>query len=412
VNLGEVLRTSLAEIRGHKLRSVLTLLGVILGTLSITIMSSFLDGIINTVWDGFDDLGFDGVVYVMGREPRDLTEQAIFARSKGLQPQDAQVLLARGRLVSAVAPAHYEEAVVRRREVERQVRLMGVTRAYAEIRKRDMQLGRFFNDMEDEACARVCVLGHRLNRRLFGHEDPLGKLVMVDGRQFVVVGVAEKLGNVFFDEDDFTTEMEGMYVPLRTLRKYHAGDEAPLTYLAVKSQEVERLGDFKAEVEASLRLAHRGAEDFRVENIAEEMIRMRTEVHDVIQNWTIVLGTLAGISLLVGGIGLLSVMLISISERLYEIGLRKALGATEAEIFLQFLMESVMLSLLGGLVGAALGAGIIKLLAGFFPAGLPLHLGGMSLSILIALVLGALYGIYPALRAARVEPVEALRSAA
>lgn len=412
MNLGEVLRTSLAEIRGHKLRSVLTLLGVILGTLSITIMTSFIDGIIATVWDGFDDLGFDGVLYVSGREPRDLTEQAIFTRSKGLQPQDARVLLERRQRVSAVAPAHYEEARVRRQEVERKVRLMGVTRAYAEIRRRDMQRGRFFNDMEDEACARVCVLGHRLHRRLFGNEDPLGKVVMVDGRQFVVVGVAEKLGNVFFDEDDFTTEMEGMYVPLRTLRKYHVGDETPLSYIAVKSEEAERLGDFKAEVVASLRLAHRGAEDFRVENIAEEMVRARSEVRDVIKNWSIVLGTLAGISLVVGGIGLLSVMLISISERLYEIGLRKALGATDAEIFLQFLLESVMLSLLGGLLGAAVGAAIIKLVAGFFPSGLPIHLGGMFLSIVIALVLGALYGIYPALKASQVAPVEALRSAA
>ncbi len=412
MSLSEIGRTAVGEIRHHKMRSSLTLLGIILGTMSITVMTSFLDGIVATVWQGFRDLGFDGVMYVFDREARDLRETSIFTRSKGLQPEDAGVILARRRSVSAVAPVQYDEQVVRRGGVERKARLIGVTASYNVVRGRSMESGRFFNDTDEESFARVCVVGHRLRKRLFGSEDPLGKTVMVASRPLRVIGVGKKLGNVFFDDDDFVEEMEGLYVPLSTLRKFYTGEDAPLTFVAVKTADVERLADLKTEVIASLRIAHRGAQDFRVENIAEEILRARKGITEVLRSWRIVLGSIAGISLLVGGIGLLSVMLISIGERLYEIGLRKAMGATDLEVFVQFLLESVMLSLIGGLLGAAIGVGMIMLASGFFPFGLPVNVGGLGFALGVAMALGAAFGVYPALKACRLEPVEALRSAA
>ena len=409
--LGESVRTSLVEIWSHKLRSTLTLLGIILGTLSITFMTSLLDGVTSAVWNGFDDLGFDGVVYVMTRPPRDLREQAVFARSKGLQPEDGDVLLARGRAVSSVAPALVTEALVRLGSVERRVRTMGVTASYNDVRGRSVQAGRFFSAIEDRTFAPVAVLGHRLKRRLFGAEDPVGKWIQVDGRAFRVIGVGEKLGNAFIDDDDFVEEMEGLYVPLETLRAYYSGAEAPLSFMAVKTDDPDRLSDLRSEAEASLLLAHHGANDFRVQNIAQEILKIRKEIKIVLRNWHIVLGTIAGISLLVGGIGLLSVMLISIGERLYEIGLRKAMGATDSQIFMQFLAESAILSLIGGLLGVGVGIVAILLVDKHFPGGLPLHLTAISLSLALSVVLGVLYGLYPALRASRLQPVEALRTA-
>jgi len=409
---GEIVRASLSEIRHHKMRSTLTLLGIILGTLSITVMTSFLDGVVASVWQGFDDLGFDGVMYVVSREPRDLRETAIFARSRGLQPSDSDVILARRHSVSAVAPVLYTQKVLRRGSVERKAQVMGVTPSYEYVRRRHPDLGRFFNDVEERSFARVCVIGHRARRRFFGTDDPLGKSVLVEGRPFRVVGVAKKLGNQFVNDDEFIEEMEGIYVPLRTLRKFYAGDDAPLSFLAVKTDDPERLGELKAETIASLKIAHRGAQDFRIQNIAEDMLRQRKGVKDVINNWRIVLGSIAGISLVVGGIGLLSVMLISIGERLYEVGLRKALGATDLQIFLQFLAESVVLSSLGGLLGAAAGVGITKAVSGFFPSGLPIQMGGLAFALGTSVLLGLLYGTYPALKASRMPPVEALRSAA
>jgi putative ABC transport system permease protein len=257
-----------------------------------------------------------------------------------------------------------------------------------------------------------CVLGHRLKARPVRNDDAVGQNILIAGRSFRVVGIGKKLGNTFFDDDEFTEEMEGLYVPLSTLRKFYTGEDQPLSYIAVKTNEVERLGDLKAEVTSSLTIAHRGAKDFRVENIAEEILRSRSEIGTVLTSWRIVLSSIAGISLLVGGIGLLSVLLISIGERVYEIGLRKAIGATDAEIFVQFLIESIVLSMLGGLIGIGLGIGVISMVPSKFPFGLPIQLPGLLFSIFIALALGVVYGIYPALRASRMEPVEALRSTA
>ena len=411
MNSDEILRTALGEIRHHKLRSVLTLLGIILGTLSITIMTSLLDGIVAAVWEGFNDLGFDGVMYVVDRQPRDLREAAIFARSPGLRPEDADRLMDRRHIVSGAAPVIYSEEIVRRAGIERSVRVIGATPAYAVVRSRRMDSGRFIQDADERGFARVCVLGHRLNRRLFGTEDSIGKSISLGSRTLVVVGVVKRLGNQFVNDDEFIQEMEGLYLPLATMRKFYAGDDAPLAFLAVKTDDTERLGDLKAETIASLTLAHHGADDFRVQNIAEEILRSRKGVTSLLFNWRVVLGTIAGISLLVGGIGLLSVMLISIGERLYEIGLRKAIGATNEQVFLQFLVESVVLSLLGGLLGVASGVLAIRLVAGFFTAGLPIHVLGLLVAIGISLLLGVLYGVYPALYAARMSPVDALRAA-
>jgi putative ABC transport system permease protein len=411
MNLGEAFRTALGEIRAHKLRSSLTLLGIILGTLSIVVMSSFLDGIAGSVWKGFADLGYDGVVYVVNREARDLKEGALFTRSEGLQPRDVPILLARRELVSAAAPAVFDEQLVRRGTTERRVRIMGVTAEYARVRDRSLAAGRFIAGSDESSFARVCVIGHRMKSRMFGSEDPLGKSVSVAGRPFRVIGVGKKLGNNFVNDDEFIEEMEGMYVPLSTLRKFYTGEDSPISFIAVKTDRPEKLGALQAEVVASLEIAHRGVRDFRVQNIAQEIVRARARVTDLIRNWKIVTGTIAGISLLVGGIGLMSVMLISIGERLYEIGLRKAIGASDAEVFAQFLLEAVVLSLVGGLLGAAAGVGLTKAAAGFFPAGLPIHLGGLAAALGIAVVLGILYGTYPALKASRMMPVDALRSA-
>ncbi len=412
MKLWEILRTVFGEIRHHKLRSVLTLLGIILGTLSITVMTSLLDGIINTVWAGFEDIGYDGVVLVMNQNARDLRESALFTRSEGLQPRDADIILQRRKLVTAVAPVAYWEDIVRRDNIERKARMSGVTPSYAVVRNRKVESGRFLNESDEQTFARVCVLGSRLKNRLFGSEDAVGKPVKIGERLFTVVGVGKSLGNQFVNDDDFIEEMEGLYLPLSTLRKFYKGEKDPLEALAVKTNKVERLGDVKEEVLASLGIAHRGAKDFRVLNIAEELLRARQQVTEQIRSWRIVLGSIAGISLAVGGIGLLSVMLISIGERLYEIGLRKAIGATDLEIFLQFLAESAILSLLGGLFGVAGGIAITKMAGSAFRSGLPIRLDGLAVALGIALVLGVASGIYPALKASRMEPVEALRTAA
>ncbi|HKY30993.1 MAG TPA: ABC transporter permease [Candidatus Polarisedimenticolia bacterium] len=411
MNLRDVLLGGLVEIRHHKLRSFLTLIGIILGTFSIIFMTSMLNGIILSVWEGFEDLGYDGVMYVVQRQPRDSVERARFGQSVGLRPEDADVLLARRELVTAAAPVQYGNLVISHGGTRRDVRVAGVTPSYAEVRRRDVAKGRFISDNDVRGFRKVCVLGHRLRLHLFGTVDPIGREVTLGGGRFIVIGVGKELGNQFVNDSDFIEEMEGLYVPLTTLRKYTSGEEAPLAYIAVKTAAFESLPTVQAEVQAALSAAHHGVGDFKIENIAQEMLRERDNVTEVIFNWQVVLGTIAGISLLVGGIGLLSVMIISINERLYEIGMRKAIGASDVEIFAMFLIESVTLALVGACTGAGMGIAVVKALAGFFPAGLPIDLPGVAAAIGVAVLLGLAFGVYPALKASRMMPVDAMRGA-
>ena len=410
MNIPEIMTGGITEIRHHKLRAFLTLIGMILGTMSIVFMTSMLNGIIISVWAGFEQLGYDGVLYVVSREPKNTVERARFNMSEGLRPEDAEILLARRELVKEAAPVQMTELIFSAGGVRREVRVMGVTPPYAGVRKRYPAVGRSFNDNDLLTFNKVCVLGHRLNRRLFGSEDPLGKEVSVGGARFTVVGVGAELGNTFVNDSEFIREMEGASIPLTTLRKYFSGEDVPLSYIAVKTTEVKSLGSVQAEVEAALTVAHHGVGDFQVENIAQEMLRERDEVDEIVTNWQIVLGTIAGISLLVGGIGLLSVMIISINERLYEIGMRKAIGASDLEIFLQFMVESITLALTGAAIGVGLGIGLTSSLSGFFPAGLPIDWGGAAWAVGVAISLGILFGLYPAFKASRMDPVEAMRA--
>src|SRR5688572_17247690 len=196
---------------------------MILGTFSIIFMTSMLNGIIVSVWDGFEDLGYDGVMYVVAKPPRDSVERARFAQSVGLRPEDAEVLMGRAELVEAVAPVQWLELVVEHANVRREVRVEGVTPSYAEVRRRKPAEGRLINESDMRGFHRVCVLGHRLRLRLFGTADPLGQDITLGGTRLTVVGVGPKLGNQFVDDDDFIQEMEGIQVPLSTLRRYFAG---------------------------------------------------------------------------------------------------------------------------------------------------------------------------------------------
>jgi putative ABC transport system permease protein len=199
-----------------------------------------------------------------------------------------------------------------------------------------------------------------------------------------------------------------IYIPLTTAQKYFVGADTVQAW-AFKA-DPEKMGDAQKEAEALMRRSHRGITDFKIQNIGQEILRVRKEIDKLIVNWNIVLASIAGISLLVGGIGIFSVMQISIGERTYEIGLRKAIGATDPEIFGQFLIESVSLSLVGGLVGAALGYGVTLMAAQAFPDGLSVSPLGLLLAAAFAIVIGLAAGVYPALRASRLTPVDAIRA--
>jgi len=404
----EAVRTTLAELWAHKLRSFLTLIGVVLGTAAVTVNVTLIDGVKVMVWEGIRGLGFDGVMFVSPREPEDPIELRKRTYSRGLTAPDLGVVRSGATSLESVAAVRITNMVVSARGVQRRVRVYGITPSYGQVHDRDVSVGRWFEESDEFESRKVAVLGVDLAERLFGTDDPLGRPVRIGDALFQVIGVEKRMGNRMASSGWTRREMSGVLVPLSAFRSYLQGGQG-ITILSIKTPDAENLNLVKAEVERLVRRSHHGISDFEVENIADEILKAEKEIRVMLRNWTIVLAAIAGISLLVGGVGIYSVLKISLAERLYEIGLRKAMGASDRAILLQFMVESTTLSILGATVGCMVGAVITQLASGAFEAGLPLAPLGLVLGVGFAVAVGVFAGVFPSLAAARLTPVEALQ---
>jgi putative ABC transport system permease protein len=409
VYVSEAVRTSLAEILSHKLRSALTLVGIVLGTTALVVMVSVIGGLAVAVEKGLSDLGFDGVVFVVPSDTADRLERKKQGYSRGLRAADGRVLEAGMDVIEEAAPVvGLGDETVRMNGRTLKALVEGVTPAWGRIRNRVPEVGRYVVSRDVETRATVAVLGQKIKDDVFGTENAVGREIMVRGVRFEIVGVLAKLGSSQVNDGEMERDNSKIYIPLSTAQKYFVG--ADVVHAWALQADPETLGAAEKEAEALMRRSHRGITDFKVQNIGEEILRVRREVDKLVANWQIVLSSIAGISLLVGGIGIFSVMQISISERTYEIGLRKSMGATDPEIFGQFLIESVSLSLVGGLLGAALGYGITMLAGQAFEGGLAVSPVGLLLAASFAIAIGLGAGVYPALKASRLHPVDAIRA--
>jgi putative ABC transport system permease protein len=408
MQLLESVRTSLEEVKGHPLRSFFTLIGVILGTLAIVVVMSVLDGVERAVWQGVEDLGLDGVLVLSQRTPTDATERAKAHLSHGLRVEDQKFFEA-STLITAVGPVGETRAVVTAGRVTRRIDVYGITPAFVAIKGRKTSSGRFLGESDVESKKPVCILGFKLKEQLFGGDDAVGQQVSVGGRRLTVIGVGTKFNMQFVNDDDMRKETGGVYIPF-TVYEDMFGRANAISYLLAKAEDPEKSIDAEDEAAGIVAHAHNNIHDVRVENVGKEILKERGNIVGELRNWRIVFFSIAGISLLIGGVGIFSVLKISISERLFEIGLRKSIGAGDGEIFVQFLIEAVTLSVVGAAIGVACGIIVVKVISRFFPAGLPVSLFGLSVASGFAVSMGLLAGLYPSITASRLQPVEALRS--
>jgi putative ABC transport system permease protein len=410
MSLAESIRSSVAEILGHKLRSILTLAGIVLGTTALVVMVSVIGGAAKAVQKGLTDLGFDGVMFVSAQPATERLERKKQGYSRGLRTSDLRTIDAGKELIGEAAPlVSLKNETARINSQTLNLDVDGITPAWATIRNREVETGRFLVEQDLAAVSPVAVVGAQLKDDVFGRNDAVGREILLRGVRFRIVGVQRSLGTNQVNDPEMTRDNRKVYVPITAAQKYFTGETTVHAY-AFRVRNEEAVTSAQGEAEALLRRSHRGISDFKVENIGEEMLRIRKEVDVLIANWQVVLASIAGISLLVGGIGIFSVMQISISERVYEIGLRKSIGATDGAIFGQFLIEAMSLSLVGGLFGAALGYGITLLAGQAFEDGLAVSPLGLFLAAGFALVIGLAAGIWPALRASRLTPVDAIRA--
>lgn len=406
--ISESIRTSLEEVKAHPLRSSFTLVGVILGTLAIVVAISVMDGVEAAVWQGVEDLGLDGVLYMNQRTPSDRTERAKAHLSRGMRAEDV-AWFAGAENVQAISPVGETRAVINAGSVVRRVAVFGIEPQYALIKGRKISAGRFISERDVAGITPVCVLGFKLKQQLFGGEEALGQQINLGGRRLTVIGVGTKFNMEFVNDDDMRKETGGVYVPW-TLYRDMFGRSSAISYMLARAADPEKSVDAEDEAARIYRRAHNGIGDVHIENVGKEILRERANVVTILRNWRIIFFSVAGISLLIGGVGIFSVLKISISERLFEIGLRKSMGASDTEIFVQFLIESITLSVVGAAIGLLGGIVLVKLIAGVFPAGLPVSFFGLAVASGFAISIGLMAGLYPSMSASRLEPVEALRA--
>lgn len=405
--IGESLRTTVTEIWAHKMRSLLTLVGVVLGTMAVVTMVSLIEAVKVEIWNGIDSLGLRGVLFVSAQSPtsnRDLKRAHL---SDGLRLEDAEALVAASEQVASAAPATFSQQVMGWGSSSLSVRLTGTTPAYADVFDRGAAQGRFLSDLDLERKRRVVVVGHTLAEDLFGGSEAVGQWVRIGSHRFEVVGVGERVGNEMIQDGWSRREMAGATIPLTTLQGLFGGGER-VPMMVVKAASTDNLSSLFAHLENRLWRQHNRVEDFEIENVAAEILRAEDEIEVMMKGWTVILFSISGISLVVGGVGIFSVLQISLAERLYEIGLRKSIGAEDRDILIQFLIEAVFLSVLGAIIGFLVAVVLCGFAGGFFEAGLPISGFAVALAVFFAVSVGLVAGFYPSLKAARLTPVEAL----
>jgi putative ABC transport system permease protein len=402
---GEVVRGGFVELWAHKLRSTLTLTLLMLGVFALVVMTSVLDGVMDRIATGFSGMSWDGTVRVAPKSPETTEEQKRFAMSPGLRYEDLARIAAPDPRVIGFIPRAQKTSAVRIAGGSERLYVMGVTYEYAKLMNRPIGLGRGLTEDDQRRRSTVAVVGATLASKLFGGSDPVGRDVVVEGIPFRIVGV-QAPGQLFSDENWY--DANGMQIPLETYMD-RMDSTHQLAAVSVKLKAKRDMGEVSSMLLGRTRQAHHGIEDVEIQDLEAEGARSWQNFLNQMHGWTVVLMSLAGTVLLVGGVGVLSVMLISFSDRRYEIGLRKAMGASDGEVFVQFLLEACVLAAVGASVGTFFGAAVCKALSSKFPYGLVVNPVGLLIAWGIALALAIVFGMYPAIRASRLSPMEAMR---
>jgi putative ABC transport system permease protein len=405
--IGEYLRTTLTEIWAHKMRSLLTLFGVVLGTMAVVTMVSLIEAVKVEIWRGIDSIGLRGVLFVSMETPNSPLDLKRSHLSEGLRRQDAAALVAASEQIASAAPVAFSQQVVAWGDTSQSVRITGTTPQYAAVFERETEHGRYISDLDLERRRRVAVVGHDLAEEIFGGRDAVGQWLRIGDHRFEVIGVGARVGNEMIQDGWSRREMRGATIPLTTMQSlYGGGERVPL--LMVKAADTSGLAGLFAHLKNRLWRQHNRVEDFEIENVAQEILEAEGQIDEQLRGWTIVLFAISAISLVVGGVGIFSVLQISLAERLYEIGLRKSIGAEDRDILVQFLIEAVFLSIIGAVIGFVVAVVLCSFAGQFFEAGLPISGFAVALAVFFAISVGLIAGFYPSLKAARLTPVEAL----
>jgi putative ABC transport system permease protein len=410
MTLSDSLGSAFEALRAHKLRSILTMLGIVIGVAAVIATVSIGGGAREEVVGRIKSLGANLIVVI----PGNITQGGVrlgTGQSATLNDDDAKAIEKEVRQILVAAPMLRGGAQVVFGGTNWGTSIFGVENNFFEAREWDIETGRLFSGEENQRGGQVALLGLTVKNQLFGDDDPIGQTIRVKNVPFEIIGVMGRKGQSAQGQD----QDDAVFLPLQSARQRVIGTSRAknrsVGSIMVKVREDEEMTDAENEIKALLRQRHRlrdgDEDDFTLRNLSDILATVEASARVL----SIGLAAVAAVSLLVGGIGIMNIMLVSVTERTREIGVRMAVGARPTDVMGQFLIEATALALLGGLTGIVLGgigAQVVSSLAGW-----PLYVDvtAIVLAVVVSGLIGIGAGFYPAWRASRLDPVEALRSA-
>jgi len=413
MNLARTVRTALTALTTNKMRSALTVLGIVIGVAAVISLMSIGRGSQAAVTSNIESLGTNLVFVSPGASSQGAVRGAQGSAAT-LTLEDANALADPNLApsVAAVAPQVSSFAQVVAGAQNTRTQILGVTPDYQSVRNYQVADGEFISNAQVEARSMVVVLGSSVAQTLFGDTSPVGQYIKINGLRFTVIGVLQSKGGTGFGSQDdvIMAPLTTVMYRLSSARTSAGGQNVQMINVQVVS--ASQVSAATQQITSILEQRHNitnGQADFTItsQNSLIQSLQNSTQV------WVILLGAIAGISLLVGGIGIMNIMLVSVTERTREIGIRKAVGAKRRDVLLQFLVEAASMSLIGGAIGVLVGWGISTLISGVTVGGQTINTVMSAdipiLAVSVSVAIGIIFGLYPAYRAARLKPIEALR---
>lgn len=387
MNFITAFKISIKGIFSNKTRTFLTMLGVIIGVCTVIVLTSLGQGTTASVTESIESMGSN----ILSITIRDGGLKDSLSYNEAMEMKEIEG-------VSNVAPIVNGSATVKYGSNSMDISFEGVDENYQDVRNHTVQSGRFISHLDVDNRNRVTLLGTEVVNELFGGGNPIGEYVYIDGSKFKVVGVLEEKGTSMTGNND-----EKVFIPVTTAERFNKSTGIKSIYIQSESSEV--VSDVQDKVIRELTKTFGDEEAVRVFNQSDVL----STVSEVTGTLTLMLGGIAAISLLVGGIGIMNIMLVSVRERTREIGIRKAIGAKRKDILVEFLIESSVISGIGGIIGIALGLGGSSLISGVMNIKAVTTPDIIMISFIFSLIVGIFFGIYPANKAAGLKPVDALR---
>ncbi|MFM7408669.1 MAG: ABC transporter permease [Cuspidothrix sp.] len=401
----ESVKMATTTLLANKLRSSLTMLGIIIGNASVIAMIGIGEGAQTLANKQFESLGPNTLFIVPGSPG---SRGRVTTTPRTLVLQDAKAIAQQVRAVKEVAPEINNRTTVTYRNKSTTTTVIGTTPNYVTVRSFEIKQGRFFNDFDLKRGKRVAVLAPDLANKIFDNQNPIGQKIRIQNITFEVIGLTVAKGSAFSNNNDDT-----VFIPINTMYSRLVGRTSPyginISLISVSAKDENSISAAEFQITNLLRRRHKivREDDFSIQT-QKNLLDISNTITGAL---TTMLAAIASISLFVGGIGIMNIMLVSVTERTQEIGLRKAIGATQKDILLQFIIEAVILSVAGGLIGIAVGSGSIMLVGVLTPLESTISISAVVLAASVSGGIGLFFGVVPARRAAKLDPMVALRTA-